>query len=113
MGDAHPDTLASRSNLAGAYETAGDLARAIPPVRNCPHPVRAGPGRHPPRHPGQPQQPRPRPPCRPSCTARKYSNPTDRSSPSTLYDRLTSPRDLTDHPGESSGRKGRVPRLRG
>ncbi|WP_460303217.1 tetratricopeptide repeat protein [Actinocorallia aurea] len=30
QGDDHPDTLASRNNLAGAYETAGDLARAIP-----------------------------------------------------------------------------------
>ncbi|WP_157619817.1 tetratricopeptide repeat protein, partial [Saccharothrix sp. NRRL B-16348] len=26
----HPNTLASRNNLAGAYETAGDLGRAIP-----------------------------------------------------------------------------------
>ncbi|MFG3289453.1 tetratricopeptide repeat protein, partial [Streptomyces sp. NPDC048179] len=30
LGDAHPDTLASRNNLAGAYESAGDLGRAIP-----------------------------------------------------------------------------------
>ncbi|WP_157621565.1 tetratricopeptide repeat protein, partial [Saccharothrix sp. NRRL B-16348] len=26
----HPNTLTSRNNLAGAYETAGDLGRAIP-----------------------------------------------------------------------------------
>ncbi|HRY10866.1 MAG TPA: tetratricopeptide repeat-containing protein, partial [Candidatus Nanopelagicales bacterium] len=30
LGPDHPDTLASRNNLAGAYESAGDLARAIP-----------------------------------------------------------------------------------
>ena len=28
-GEDHPDTLASRNNLAGAYESAGDLGRAI------------------------------------------------------------------------------------
>ncbi|MGK3110630.1 tetratricopeptide repeat protein [Streptomyces sp. WAC05858] len=30
LGPDHPDTLTSRSNLAGAYESAGDLGRAIP-----------------------------------------------------------------------------------
>ena len=30
LGADHPDTLASRNNLAGAYEAAGDLGRAIP-----------------------------------------------------------------------------------
>ncbi len=30
LGDTHPDTLASRNNLASAYESAGDLERAIP-----------------------------------------------------------------------------------
>ncbi|MFJ9528708.1 tetratricopeptide repeat protein, partial [Streptomyces cyaneofuscatus] len=30
LGDTHPDTLAGRNNLAGAYESAGDLERAIP-----------------------------------------------------------------------------------
>ncbi|RKT79220.1 tetratricopeptide (TPR) repeat protein [Terracoccus luteus] len=30
LGPDHPDTLSSRNNLAGAYESAGDLARAIP-----------------------------------------------------------------------------------
>ncbi|MET9844664.1 FxSxx-COOH system tetratricopeptide repeat protein [Streptomyces ossamyceticus] len=30
LGNDHPDTLASRSDLAGAYESAGDLQRAIP-----------------------------------------------------------------------------------
>ena len=30
LGEDHPDTLTSRSNLAGAYEAAGDLGRAIP-----------------------------------------------------------------------------------
>ncbi|MFF9603646.1 tetratricopeptide repeat protein [Streptomyces sp. NPDC014684] len=29
LGDAHPDTLTSRNNLAGAYRAAGDLERAI------------------------------------------------------------------------------------
>ncbi|WP_432010521.1 FxSxx-COOH system tetratricopeptide repeat protein [Streptomyces cucumeris] len=30
LGEDHPDTLNSRNNLAGAYESAGDLGRAIP-----------------------------------------------------------------------------------
>jgi hypothetical protein len=30
LGADHPDTLASRNNLAGAYQSAGDLGRAIP-----------------------------------------------------------------------------------
>ncbi|MFF3878644.1 tetratricopeptide repeat protein [Streptomyces sp. NPDC001978] len=30
LGDTHPDTLASRNNLASAYREAGDLKRAIP-----------------------------------------------------------------------------------
>ncbi|MFD5635222.1 tetratricopeptide repeat protein, partial [Streptomyces sp. NPDC127077] len=30
LGDTHPDTLASRNNLANAYQSAGDLGRAIP-----------------------------------------------------------------------------------
>ncbi|MEU7386198.1 tetratricopeptide repeat protein, partial [Streptomyces tanashiensis] len=30
LGDTHPDTLVSRNNLASAYESAGDLERAIP-----------------------------------------------------------------------------------
>ncbi|MEV8560773.1 tetratricopeptide repeat protein [Streptomyces sp. NPDC051917] len=30
LGDTHPQTLASRNNLAYAYESAGDLGRAIP-----------------------------------------------------------------------------------
>ncbi|GAA3598271.1 tetratricopeptide repeat protein [Streptomyces osmaniensis] len=30
LGEDHPDTLASRNNLAHAYRSAGDLARAIP-----------------------------------------------------------------------------------
>ena len=30
LGPDHPDTLASRNNLAGAYRAAGDLGRAIP-----------------------------------------------------------------------------------
>ncbi|MFB6954545.1 tetratricopeptide repeat protein, partial [Streptomyces niveus] len=30
LGEDHPDTLTSRNNLAGAYQSAGDLARAIP-----------------------------------------------------------------------------------
>ncbi|MFI0968012.1 tetratricopeptide repeat protein [Streptomyces sp. NPDC021080] len=30
LGNTHPSTLLSRNNLAGAYESAGDLGRAIP-----------------------------------------------------------------------------------
>jgi tetratricopeptide (TPR) repeat protein len=30
LGADHPDTLASRNNLAGAYESAGRLGEAIP-----------------------------------------------------------------------------------
>ena len=30
LGEDHPDTLTSRINLAGAYQEAGDLGRAIP-----------------------------------------------------------------------------------
>ncbi|MEU0739142.1 tetratricopeptide repeat protein, partial [Streptomyces sp. NPDC006134] len=30
LGDTHPQTLASRNNLAGAYQAAGDLHRAAP-----------------------------------------------------------------------------------
>ncbi|KOV86033.1 hypothetical protein ADL03_09520, partial [Nocardia sp. NRRL S-836] len=30
LGPDHPSTLLSRSNLANAYESAGDLGRAIP-----------------------------------------------------------------------------------
>ncbi|MEV7755964.1 tetratricopeptide repeat protein [Streptomyces griseofuscus] len=30
LGEDHPDTLASRNNLAHAYRSAGDLGRAIP-----------------------------------------------------------------------------------
>jgi Tetratricopeptide repeat len=30
LGADHPDTLASRNNLAYAYEAAGDLGRAVP-----------------------------------------------------------------------------------
>jgi tetratricopeptide (TPR) repeat protein len=30
LGEDHPDTLASRNNLGGAYRSAGDLGRAIP-----------------------------------------------------------------------------------
>ncbi|MEU1827517.1 tetratricopeptide repeat protein, partial [Streptomyces abikoensis] len=30
LGADHPDTLASRNNLAYAYESAGDLGRAVP-----------------------------------------------------------------------------------
>jgi hypothetical protein len=30
LGEDHPNTLASASNLAGAYLAAGDLGRAIP-----------------------------------------------------------------------------------
>ncbi|MFC9243297.1 tetratricopeptide repeat protein, partial [Streptomyces sp. NPDC057136] len=30
LGDTHPHTLASRNNLAAAFESAGDLGRAIP-----------------------------------------------------------------------------------
>ena len=30
LGNDHPNTLASRNNLAAAYRSAGDLSRAIP-----------------------------------------------------------------------------------
>ncbi|MDW4911440.1 tetratricopeptide repeat protein, partial [Streptomyces sp. ADMS] len=30
LGEDHPDTLASRNNLAYAYQSAGDLGRSIP-----------------------------------------------------------------------------------
>ncbi len=30
LGSDHPDTLTSRNNLAYAYQSAGDLGRAIP-----------------------------------------------------------------------------------
>ena len=30
LGADHPHTLTSRNNLAGAYQAAGDLGRAIP-----------------------------------------------------------------------------------
>jgi hypothetical protein len=30
LGPDHPDTLASRNNLAYAYQSAGDVGRAIP-----------------------------------------------------------------------------------
>ncbi|MCB5910042.1 tetratricopeptide repeat protein [Streptomyces pinistramenti] len=30
LGDDHPDTLTARSNLAGAYQSAGDLQQAVP-----------------------------------------------------------------------------------
>ena len=58
LGADHPATLASRNNLAYAYESAGDLGRADPPVRADPHRPAAGAGRRPPRHPDLPQQPR-------------------------------------------------------
>ena len=60
LGPDHPDTLASRNNLAGAYQSAGRLERGDPAVRAHPHRPRAGPGRRPPRHPDLTQRPRPR-----------------------------------------------------
>ncbi|MGW3507077.1 tetratricopeptide repeat protein [Streptomyces sp. NPDC000994] len=30
LGEDHPDTLASRNSLAGAYRSVGDLGRAVP-----------------------------------------------------------------------------------
>ena len=35
LGPDHPDTLASRNNLAYAYESAGDLGQAIPCARRA------------------------------------------------------------------------------
>ncbi|GAA1642789.1 hypothetical protein GCM10009733_044890 [Nonomuraea maheshkhaliensis] len=40
LGTDHPDTLASRNNLANVYQTAGDLDRAVPCTR--PHSPTAG-----------------------------------------------------------------------
>ena len=36
LGADHPDTLTSRNNLAHAYQSAGDLGRAIPLLRADP-----------------------------------------------------------------------------
>ena len=58
LGEDHPDTLASRNNLAAAYQAAGDLGRAIPLYEQTLADRAAGPGRRPPRHPDLPQQPR-------------------------------------------------------
>ena len=58
LGPDHPDTLTSRNNLAAAYESGGDLGRAIPLLRADPHRPRAGPGPGPPGHADLPQQPR-------------------------------------------------------
>ena len=58
LGGAHPDTLTSRNNLAGAYRSGRAAGRGHPAVRAHPRRPRAGPGRHPPRHPDLPQQPR-------------------------------------------------------
>ena len=64
LGDTHPETLGSRNDLATAYQDAGRLEEAIALLRAHPHRRRAGPGRHPPRHPDRPQQPRYRLPGR-------------------------------------------------
>ena len=36
LGANHPGTVASRNNLAAAYESAGDLGRAIPLFEQAP-----------------------------------------------------------------------------
>ena len=58
LGPDHPDTLASRNNLAIAYQAAGRTGRGDPAVRADPGRPRAGAGPGPPRHPDLPEQPR-------------------------------------------------------
>ena len=57
LGEDHPDTLASRGNLAYAYHRRGTWAGPSP-CTSRPSPTPAGPRRGPPRHPGRPRQPR-------------------------------------------------------
>ena len=60
LGEVHPDTLASRSNLAGAYESAGRLTEAITLLEEVlADSVRVLGADHPP-HPHLPGQPRTR-----------------------------------------------------
>ena len=56
LGSDHPDTLASRGNLANAYQAAG-APPGHPAPRTDPHDLRGGSSARPPRHPYQPQQP--------------------------------------------------------
>ena len=58
LGPDHPDTLASRNNLAAAYRAAGRAAEAIALHERTLADRRAGPGPGPPRHPELPEQPR-------------------------------------------------------
>ena len=58
LGADHPDTLTSRNNLAGAYESAGGPGRGDPAARADPGRPGAGAGRRPPRHPDLAEQPR-------------------------------------------------------
>ena len=90
LGADHPDTLTSRNNLAGAYESAGRPGRGHPPVRAHPGRPRAGPRRRPPRHPDLAQQPRRRLPVggatwtRPSpCTSAPWPTASGSSAPTT------------------------------
>jgi hypothetical protein len=66
LGEIHPDTLISRSNLAYAYRAAGDLDRAIPlHEQTLADRVRVLGENHPDTlTPVLPQQPRPRTPRR-------------------------------------------------
>ena len=64
LGPDHPDTLASRNNLAIAYRAAGRTDEAISLARADPGRPRTRPGPGPPRHPGLAQQPRRRLPGR-------------------------------------------------
>ena len=58
LGEDHPDTLTSRNNLAGVYQSAGDLGRAIPMHEQTLADSAAGAGRGPPGHADFPPQPR-------------------------------------------------------
>ena len=58
------DTLATRNNLADAYQEAGRLDDAIALLEAEPHRSGTAPRPRPPRHPHHPQQPRPRLPAR-------------------------------------------------
>ena len=58
LGPDHPDTLASRNNLADAYRDGGPHRRGDHPARADPGRPRTRPGPRPPRHPDLAQQPR-------------------------------------------------------
>ena len=58
LGETHPDTLTSRSNLANAYRDAGRLDQAVPLLERTLADRERVLGETHPAHPGLPQQPR-------------------------------------------------------